>query len=138
MIKRLRVPTPAEAAGEFCSPQLTLCADSSSLSVPPPVLPQWHVKDPSHSVIKRRRQVTPKYEYILDSTKSDRADHAAVQAESGNLSGNELTCNLSGNIRPQSSQPAEPLWTDPDIKSGISVRELISTSKKKKKRAGWE
>ena len=25
---------------------------------------------------------------------------------------------------------AEPLWTDPGIKSGISVRELISTLKK--------
>ena len=27
----------------------------------------------------------------------------------------------------------EPLWTDPGINSGINVRELISTSKKKKK-----
>ena len=33
----------------------------------------------------------------------------------------------------QSSQLAEPLWTDPGIKSGNSVCELISTSKKKKK-----
>ena len=33
----------------------------------------------------------------------------------------------------QSSQVAEPLWTDPGQKSGISVRELMSTSKKKKK-----
>ena len=53
----------------------------------------------------------------------------------GNLSGNELTCNLSGNIRPQSSQIAEPLWTDPGLKSAISVRELISTLKKTKKQA---
>ena len=43
---------------------------------------------------------------------------------------NEVTCNLSGNIRPQSSQLAEPLWTDPDIKSAFSARELISTSNK--------
>ena len=42
---------------------------------------------------------------------------------------------MSGNIRPQSSQLAEPLWTDPGVKSGNSVRELISTSKKKKKKA---
>ena len=56
----------------------------------------------------------------------------------GILSGHELTRNLSGNIRPQSSQRAEPLWTDPGIKSGISVRELVSTSKKKKKSAGGE
>ena len=52
----------------------------------------------------------------------------------GNLSGNVLTRNLSGDIRPQSSQLAEPLWTDSGIKSGISVRELITTSKKKKKK----
>ena len=46
---------------------------------------------------------------------------------------NELTRNLSGNIQPQSSQLTEPLWTDPGIKSGISVYELISALKKKKK-----
>ena len=28
-------------------------------------------------------------------------------------------------VGPQSSQLAEPLWTDPGLKSGISVRELI-------------
>ena len=59
------------------------------------------------------------------------ADYAAVQAQCGNLSGNEFTRNLSGNSRPQSTQLAEPLCTDPGIQSGISVRELISTSKKK-------
>ena len=45
----------------------------------------------------------------------------------GTYQENELTRNLSGNTRPQSSQLAEPLWTDPGVKSGISVRELIST-----------
>ena len=54
------------------------------------------------------------------------------------LSGNEPTRNLSGNIRPQSSQHAEPLWTDPGMKSGISVRKLISTIKKKRKKEQWE
>ena len=43
-------------------------------------------------------------------------------------------CQETGNTRPQSSQLGEPLWTDPGIKSGISVRELISASKKKKKK----
>ena len=33
----------------------------------------------------------------------------------GNLSGNEFNCNSSGNTQPQSSQFAEPLWTDPGI-----------------------
>ena len=53
----------------------------------------------------------------------------------GNLSGNELTRNSSGNTRSQSSQLVEPLWTDPGLKSGISVRELISTYKKTKQKA---
>ena len=34
----------------------------------------------------------------------------------------------------QLSQLAEPLWTDPDTKSGISVLELISTLRKKRKK----
>ena len=44
--------------------------------------------------------------------------------------GNELKRYWSGNARPQSSQLAEPLWTDPGLKSGIYVRELISTLNK--------
>ena len=84
--------------------------------------------------------MTPKHAYTLDPL--EWADYAAVQVQCGNLSGIELTCHLSGNSRPQSSQLAEPLWTDSGLKSGISVRELISTSKKKKneeeKSAGGE
>ena len=47
---------------------------------------------------------------------------------------NELTRNSSGNTRPQSSQLAEPLWTDPGPKSGIGVRELSPLKKQTKKR----
>ena len=36
MIKKLRIPILAEVAEEFSSPDLTLCADSFSVSVPPP------------------------------------------------------------------------------------------------------
>ena len=36
-------------AGEFSSPHSTLCADSHSVPVPPPVLSLWHVKDPGCS-----------------------------------------------------------------------------------------
>ena len=45
-----------------------------------------------------------------------------------------LCRNSVETYRPQSSQFAEPLWIDPSVKSGISVREPISTYKKKKKR----
>ena len=36
LVERLRVRIPAGAAGEFSSPELTLCAESFSVSVPPP------------------------------------------------------------------------------------------------------
>ena len=36
VIERLRVRSPAGAAGEFSSPELTLCADSYPVSVPLP------------------------------------------------------------------------------------------------------
>ena len=84
-------------------------------------------KSPRSFCQKCRWQVAPKHTYTRDSTKSEWADYAAVQVECGSLSGNELTRNSSGNTRPQSSQLAEPLWTDRGLKSGVSVRELIST-----------
>ena len=36
----------------------------------------------------------------------------------------DLTGNSLGNTQPQSSQLAEPLWTESGLKTGISVREL--------------
>ena len=91
-------------------------------------------KRPRSFCPKCRWQVTPKHARTLDPTKSEWSDYAAVRVKCGNLSGNEFKRSLSGNIRPPSSQLAEPLWTDPGIKSEISARELISTSKQTKKR----
>ena len=79
-------------------------------------------KRPQSFCQKYRWQVTPKHTYALDPTKSEWADYLTVQAQCGNLSRNELTCILSGNIWPQSSLLTEPLWTDPDIMSGVGVR----------------
>ena len=42
---------------------------------------------------------------------------------------------LSGNMWPQSSQLAEPLWTDPGINSGTSAHKLISTLKKEREKS---
>ena len=95
-------------------------------------------KRPRSFCQKCRWQVTQKYVYTLDPLKSEWADYAVVQAECGNLSGNELIHNSSGNTWSQSSQLTEPLWTHPGLKSGISVHKLISTLKKKKKKAGRE
>ena len=65
--------------------------------------------------------------YTLDSMKLEYADYAAVQEQCGNQSGNELTRKSSGNTQPQSSQLAGPLWTDPGLRSGISVFAIIYT-----------
>ena len=138
MIERLPVPILAGAAGEFSSPASTLCADSYSVSVPPPPprVTAMTRKRPRSFCQKCRWQVTPKHAHTFDLTKSEWADYAAVQAQCGNLSENKLTRNSSGNTRSQSCQLAEPLWADPGQKSGISVHELISTLEKKKKSAG--
>ena len=87
-------------------------------------------KSPLSFCQKCRWQVTPKQAYTFDPMKSEWADYAAVQALCGNLSGNELTCKLSGNIQTQLSQLAEPLWTDSGIRRGTSVCKRISALKK--------
>ena len=112
-----------------------MCADSYSVSVPPPtpppppMLPQWHVKDSGHSAKSAGGRLHLNTHTSL-TQRSRGGLTMPLSRQCGNLSGNELTRNLSENIWPQSSQIAEPLWTDPGIKSGISVCELISTFKK--------
>ena len=138
MIGRLRVRVPAEAAGELSSPELTSCADSYSVSVPPPCCRS----DPGHSAkcaggILHLNTHTP-------LTQRSRSCLTLLSRKCGNLLRKKLTSKSSGNTRPQSSQLAEPLWTDPGLKSGLGMRELISTptthppQKKKKKSAGGE
>ena len=83
-------------------------------------------KRPQSFCQKCRWQVTSKHADALDPTKPEWADYAAILKR--------VPGNLSGNIQPQSSQPLEPLWTDPGTKERSSVGELISTSKKKKKK----
>ena len=116
VIERMRDRIPAGAAGDFSSVLILIRCP-------------FH---PRVTAVARRRprsicqkciwQVTPKHAYTHELPKSEWADYVAVQAYCGNLSGNELTRNLSGYIRPQSSQLAEPLWTDPGIKNGISLQ----------------
>ena len=127
MIKRWQVRILAGAVGEFSSPELTLCADSLSGVCSTPMLPRGHVKDPDHSA----KSAGGRLHLNSYTPLTHRNWSALTLLLSRYLSGNELTDNLSGNILPQSSQHSEPLWTDPAIDSGISVRKLISTLKKK-------
>ena len=95
-----------------------------------PMLPQWHVQDPGHSA----KSAGGRLHLNTHTALTERSRRGLTMPLSGHSVGSELTRNLSGNIRPQSSQLAEPLWTDPGLKNGISVRDLISTLKKKKKK----
>ena len=95
-----------------------------------PMLPQCHVKDPSHSAESAGGRLhlnthTPLIQRSRSGLTMPLSRHSV-----GTYPYNELTRNLSGNIRPQSSQLAELQLTDPGLKSGFSVREVISTDKK--------
>ena len=100
-----------------------------------PELPQWHVKDPEYSAKsafsrfhlnthtpltqRSRSGLTMPLSRRSEGTYQETRSHATRQGTFGH-------------------SLAEPLWTDPDLKSGISVRELISTKKKKKTTADRE
>ena len=79
------------------------------------MLLQWHVKDPGHSAKSADGRLhlnthTPFTQRSRSGTYQEMSSHATHQ---GTL--------------PQSSQLAEPLWTDPGLRSGISVSVLTST-----------
>ena len=78
-------------------------------------------KRPQSFCQKCRWQVTPKHAYAFDPLKLERADCATVQAQCGNLS-------------EMSSHATRQGHSDSGLQSGISVRNLISNLKKKKKR----
>ena len=132
MIERLRVPMPA-GQGEVSSQELTLCADSYSVSVPhththtPSVLPQWHVKDPGRSAKSTGGRLHLNTHTPLTEPSRSGLTRLLSGHSVGTFFRNELTRVLSGNIQPQTSQIAEPLWSDPDLKSGISACELTYT-----------
>ena len=90
------------------------------------MLPQWHVKDPSHSA----KSASDRLHLNTNTPLTQRSQSgliAAVQEECGNLSGNEFTRNSSGDTRLQSSQLTKPLWTDPGLKKEKKV-ELVYMS----------
>ena len=95
------------------------------------MLPQWHVKNKQNGSFcqKCRWQVTLKHAYTRDPTKSESRHSVGTYQE------NNLPRNSPGNTQPQSSQLAEPLQTDPDLKSGTGVRELISTLNRRREKS---
>ena len=124
VIKRLWVQILAGVAREFSSPEWTLCAYSYSYSTP--VLLQRHVKDPGHSAKSAGGRLhlnrhTSLFQWSQSGLTMPLSRHSmGTYLETSSH-------NLSGNIQPQLSQLAEPLWTDPGVKSEICVGEWIST-----------
>ena len=114
MILRLRDRVPAGAAGECFYPELTYYADSTQCPFRPVVL-QLHVKDTGHSAKSAGGRLHLNMRTPLSGLTM------LFRHSAGTYQGNELTRNLSGNIQPKSSQLAEPLWTDPGLKSGIGM-----------------
>ena len=125
MIERLRQERRENflLQGQLCGPCLFGVRSTS-------VLPQWRVKDPGYS----GKSTGGRLHLNTHTPLTQRSRSGLTMPLSRHSVGIELTRNSSRNSRSQSSQLAEPLWTGPDLKSGISVRELISAEKKKKKR----
>ena len=119
MIERLRQERRENflLQGQLCGPCLFGVRST-------PVLPQWRVKDPGHPAKSAGDRL-----HLNMNTPLTRRSHQCglTMPLSRHSVGIELTRNSSRNSRSQSSQLAEPLWTDPSLKSGISVHELIST-----------
>ena len=132
MIERLRVQIPAGAAREISSPESTLYTDSYSVSVPPPRYRSCTLKTPCHFA-KSTGGKLHLFTHTPLTLRSRRGLSLLSRHGVGTYQGKELTRNSSGNTRPQSSQLAVPPWTDPGIKTEISVRNLHSQKKKKKK-----
>ena len=94
MIHGLRVRIPTGTAGEFllkgqlCVLTLIRCPFHSRVTAEPRKIPRSFCQ-------KCRWQVTPKHAYTLDPAKSEWADYAAVQAECGYPSENELTAHAT-------------------------------------------
>ena len=88
------------------------------------MLPQWHVKDPSHSAKNAGGRLHLDMHTPL--TQQSRSGQSMLLSRHNVGTYPETSSHLSGNIWLQSSQLTEPQWTDPGMKSGISVCELIS------------
>ena len=97
------------------------------------VLSQWQVKDPCDSSKTAGDRLHLNTHTPL-TRRSLRGLIILSRHSVGTSQENELTRNSLGNVCPYSFQLAESLWTYQGVKSGISVRKLISSLKKERKR----
>ena len=98
-----------------------------------PMFLQWHVKDPGHSA-KSSVQVAGFTLTCMPLTQQSQSGLSMWLSKHrvGTYPETSLHATCQGKFGHRQTQLTEPLWPDPGIKSGISLRELISTLKKKK------
>ena len=93
--------------------------------------PQWHIKDRGHFA----ESADGRLHLNKHTPLTQRSRSGLTMPLARHRVGICQETSSAGNTQPQSSQLTEPLWTDPGLDSGISMCELISTLKKKKKKA---
>ena len=105
---------------------------------PTPLLPQWHIRDLGHSAKSTGGRLHLNTHTLLTQGSQSGLTMLLSRHSVGTYLKMSSHEQLSRNTQSQSSQLAEPLWTEPGLKSGIIVRELISIKKNFKAQAGYE
>ena len=90
--------SPTGTAGKVSSPEFT---------------PQYRVKDLGHSAKSAGGRLQLDKQTSMTQRSRSGLTNILSRRSMGTHQGNELTRNSSGNARPQSSQLAEPIETDP-------------------------
>ena len=95
-----------------------------------PVLPQWYVKEPGHSINSAGGRLHLNMHEPLTQRSRSGLTRLLSRHSVGTYQEMSSHTTCQGTLG-QLPELAEPLWTDPGLKSKISTRELISTLKKK-------
>ena len=96
------------------------------------MLPQWHVKDPSYSAKSAGGRLHLNMYTPLTQRSRNGLTMPLFRHSVGTSQEKRTHTQL---VREHSVTVVEPLWTDSGLKSGISVCELISIKKKKRRKA---
>ena len=86
------------------------------------MLPQWHVKDPGHSA----KSAGGRLHLNMHTPLTQRSWSGLTMLLPSHSVGTHQEMSSHATRQAQSSQLAEPLWTDPGLKSGISMHKLMS------------
>ena len=99
------------------------------------MLLQWNVKDPSHSAKSAGGRLHLNTHTPLNQQRQSGLTMPLSKHSVGTYQEMSSHTTCQGTLG-QLPHLAEPLWTDPGLRSGISVHKLIYTLKKKKSAGG--